>query len=112
MITHLLRLSTTGMFASVNSQNTRVNIHVNNANTQIVLNEIGIYVLTEVLLIHALFHLEYEICRNSDVSTMRDVGKWKEGLFCFENESIQDLIKKLELYYDTTIEIQRPSFAV
>ena len=26
--------------ASVNSQNTRVNIHVNNANTQIVLNEI------------------------------------------------------------------------
>ena len=28
------------MFASVNSQNTRVNIHVNNANTQIVLNEI------------------------------------------------------------------------
>ena len=35
-----LFLSTTGMFASVNSQNTRVNIHVNNANTQIVLNEI------------------------------------------------------------------------
>ena len=26
-----------------------------------------------------------------------------------ENESIQELIKKLELYYDTTIEIQRPS---
>lgn len=37
-----------------------------------------------------------------------DYFKWKEGLFCFENESIQDLIKKLELYYDTTIEIQRP----
>lgn len=35
-----LLISTTGMFASVNSQNTRVNIHVNNANTQIVLNEI------------------------------------------------------------------------
>ena len=26
-----------------------------------------------------------------------------------ENQSIQDLIKKLELIYDTTIEIQRPS---
>lgn len=38
-----------------------------------------------------------------------DYFKWKEGLFCFENESIQDLIKKLELYYDTTIEIQCPS---
>ena len=29
-----LFLSTTGMFASVNSQNTRVNIHVNNYNPQ------------------------------------------------------------------------------
>lgn len=38
-----------------------------------------------------------------------DYFKWKEGLFCFENESIQDLINKLELYYDTTIEIQRPT---
>lgn len=35
--------------------------------------------------------------------------KWIEGLFCFENESIQDLIKKLELYYDTRIEVRRPS---
>ena len=26
--------------------------------------------------------------------------KWKEGLFCFEDESIQSLIEKLQLYYD------------
>ena len=35
--------------------------------------------------------------------------KWKEGLFCFENESIQDLIDKLQLYYDIQIDVQRPS---
>lgn len=35
--------------------------------------------------------------------------KWKEGIFCFEDESIQDLIEKLQLYYDITIEVQRPS---
>lgn len=44
-------------------------------------------------------------------STIRnyDYFKWKEGLFCFENESIRELIKKLELYYDTRIEIRQPS---
>ncbi len=35
--------------------------------------------------------------------------KWKEGLFCFEDESIQDLIDKLQLYYDIRIEVQRPA---
>lgn len=34
--------------------------------------------------------------------------RWKEGLFCFENESIQSLIEKLQLYYDIQIDIQRP----
>ena len=28
--------------------------------------------------------------------------KWKEGLFCFENESVENLIEKLQLYYDIT----------
>lgn len=35
--------------------------------------------------------------------------KWKEGLFCFEDESIQSLIEKLELYYDIQIDVQRSS---
>lgn len=35
--------------------------------------------------------------------------KWKEGLFCFEDESIQDLIDKLQLYYDIQIDVQRPA---
>lgn len=35
--------------------------------------------------------------------------KWKEGLFCFEDESIQDLIEKIELYYDIKIEVHRSS---
>ena len=35
--------------------------------------------------------------------------KWKEGLFCFEDESVQSLIEKLELYYDIKIDVQRPS---
>ncbi len=35
--------------------------------------------------------------------------KWKEGLFCFEDESIQSLIEKLQLYYDITIDVQRTS---
>lgn len=32
--------------------------------------------------------------------------KWKEGLFCFENETIGALIEKLQLYYDIRIEVQ------
>ncbi|WP_297905759.1 FecR family protein [uncultured Parabacteroides sp.] len=35
--------------------------------------------------------------------------KWKEGLFCFENESIQSLIDKLQLYYDVRIDVQCPA---
>ena len=52
--------------------------------------------------------IENRMLKKSTINNS-DYFKWKEGLFCFENESIQDLIKKLELYYDTTIEIQRPS---
>lgn len=35
--------------------------------------------------------------------------KWKEGLFCFENETIENLIEKMQLYYDVKIEVRRPS---
>ena len=52
--------------------------------------------------------IENRMLKKSTINNS-DYFKWKEGLFCFENESIQDIIKKLELYYDTTIEIQRPS---
>lgn len=52
--------------------------------------------------------IENKLLKKSTINN-NDYFKWKEGLFCFEDESIQNLIKKLELYYDTTIEIQRPS---
>ncbi len=45
------------------------------------------------------------------VSSIPDYNyfKWKEGLLCFEDESIQNLMKKLELYYDITVDIQNKS---
>lgn len=35
--------------------------------------------------------------------------KWKEGLFCFENETVGSLIEKLQIYYDVTIDVQNKS---
>lgn len=35
--------------------------------------------------------------------------KWKDGLFCFEDETIENLIEKMQLYYDVKIEVRRPS---
>lgn len=35
--------------------------------------------------------------------------KWKEGLFCFEDETVEQLIEKMQLYYDIRIEVRRPS---
>lgn len=35
--------------------------------------------------------------------------KWKEGLFSFENETVENLIEKLQLYYDIRIEVRRPA---
>lgn len=35
--------------------------------------------------------------------------KWKEGLFCFENETVESLIEKMQLYYDIKIEVEKPS---
>ena len=34
-----------------------------------------------------------------------DYFKWKEGLICFNNEPVRDMIKKLELYYDIQIKV-------
>lgn len=36
-----------------------------------------------------------------------DYFKWKEGLICFNNESVETIIKKLELYYDIHIVVHK-----
>lgn len=36
--------------------------------------------------------------------------RWKEGLICFNNESVGSIIKKLELYYDISIVVKRKDF--
>lgn len=36
-----------------------------------------------------------------------DYFKWKEGVICFNNESVESIIKKLELYYDTHIVVYK-----
>lgn len=38
-----------------------------------------------------------------------DYFRWKEGLLCFNNEPIENIMKKLELYYDTRIDVQKKS---
>lgn len=42
------------------------------------------------------------------VSTITDYEyfKWKEGLMCFNNESVEAIIDKLRLYFDINIEVQ------
>lgn len=35
--------------------------------------------------------------------------RWKEGLFCFENETVAGLIEKIEIYYDVHIDMQNKS---
>lgn len=39
-----------------------------------------------------------------------DYFKWKEGLICFNNESVESIIKKLELYYDIRIVVHKKDF--
>lgn len=38
-----------------------------------------------------------------------DYFRWKEGVLCFDNESIETIFKKLELYYDINIKIEKKS---
>lgn len=38
-----------------------------------------------------------------------DYFRWKEGVLCFDNESIESIFKKLELYYDTNIKVEKKS---
>lgn len=39
-----------------------------------------------------------------------DYFKWKEGLLCFNNESVESIIDKLRLYYDTSIDVHNKKF--
>lgn len=39
-----------------------------------------------------------------------DYFKWKEGMICFNNEPVESIIKKLEIYYDTRIIIRKTNF--
>lgn len=39
-----------------------------------------------------------------------DYFRWKEGLICFNNESVATIIKKLKLYYDIDIETHNKKF--
>ena len=39
-----------------------------------------------------------------------DYFRWKEGLICFNNESVATLIEKLKLYYDIDIEVYNQKF--
>lgn len=36
-----------------------------------------------------------------------DYFRWKEGLICFNNETVEEIMKKLELYYDIKIEVKK-----
>jgi len=36
-----------------------------------------------------------------------DYYRWKEGLLCFNNEPLENIMRKLELYYDTRIEVKK-----
>ncbi|MDR1403172.1 MAG: FecR domain-containing protein [Tannerellaceae bacterium] len=36
-----------------------------------------------------------------------DYYKWKEGLLCFNNETVGDIIEKLQLYFDVRIDIKK-----
>jgi ferric-dicitrate binding protein FerR (iron transport regulator) len=38
-----------------------------------------------------------------------NVALWKEGIYSFEDEPFGNILKKLELYYDITIEVKEPS---
>lgn len=36
-----------------------------------------------------------------------DYFKWKEGLLCFNNETVESIIRKLQLFFDVNIDVQR-----
>ncbi|GHV50861.1 anti-sigma factor [Bacteroidia bacterium] len=45
------------------------------------------------------------------VSAIKDnnYSLWKDGVYCFEDELFGNVLKKLEIYYDVSIEVKEPS---
>lgn len=39
----------------------------------------------------------------------QDYFLWTQGIFSYDNEPLSDILKKMELYFDVTIEVQNPS---
>lgn len=46
-----------------------------------------------------------------NVTTIKDhnIYKWKDGLICFNNESFENIMKKLEKYYGVDIKVENPN---
>jgi ferric-dicitrate binding protein FerR (iron transport regulator) len=38
-----------------------------------------------------------------------DYFKWREGLICFDNETVENIISKLQLYFDVKIDVKKRS---
>jgi ferric-dicitrate binding protein FerR (iron transport regulator) len=38
-----------------------------------------------------------------------DYFKWREGLLCFDNETVENIMDKLQLYFDVTIDVKKKS---
>lgn len=57
---------------------------------------------------HTRTYLENGVLQKGAI-THSDYFLWKEGVLCFENETVEELMKKLQLYYDVTIEIKNTS---
>jgi ferric-dicitrate binding protein FerR (iron transport regulator) len=36
-----------------------------------------------------------------------DYFKWREGLLCFDNETVENIMDKLQLYFDVTIDVKK-----
>lgn len=56
---------------------------------------------------------EQAIIRNGKITVTpiehADLFLWKEGIYSFDDQRLEDIVKKLELYYDVKITISTPS---
>lgn len=54
---------------------------------------------------------EYAVLDNGKISTSRiedfDYFKWKDGLLCFNDETVESIINKLQLYFDIKISVEK-----
>ncbi len=54
------------------------------------------------------------LCFKNGIMTVEEIKNhadflWRNGIYSFENEAFSTIIKKLELYYDVTIQVTTPS---